>query len=136
LKKPDRSISAYKPVCFALVDPVDCLEPADAEQPFHRQIHEVDGEHGRRVVERLLLHVRAVLQHDRQIGVGAALGGLLHKIVTDDDECYAGRSEVLLRAGVDHAVFGDVDWAAEHVRRGVGHHDGVARSGSVWNSTP
>jgi hypothetical protein len=67
------------------------------------------------VVERLLGHVRAVLEHDRQDGIRRPLGGLLHEVVADDHERRAGRADVLLRAGVDQPVLRHVQRPAEHV---------------------
>ena len=65
-------------------------------QPPHRQPHDVDAEHGRRVVERVLLRVRVVVEHRRQV-----LRRAREQVVAQDDERHAGRAEVLLRAGVD-----------------------------------
>ena len=105
---------------------LDRLQAAQADQPLHRQADHVDGEDGGRVVQRLVLDVDPVLQHDRQERVRGVRGRPLHQVVADDHQGDPRRPEVLLDAGVHDAVLRHVERAAEHVRRGVGHHRGGA----------
>jgi len=51
---------------------------------------------------------------------------MAEQILAHDHDGQPGRSDVLLRAGKDHAVFRDVDHARQDVRRHVGHDRHVA----------
>ena len=98
-------------------------------QPRRDQRHHVDREDRRRVGARPALDVRGVAQQLRK-----RRRSPLRQIGADDHHRHAGRAEVLLRAGVEDAVAGHVDRAAEHVRRRI-HHErpaaGVGRRGPL-----
>ena len=57
---------------------------------------------------------RLVVQHDRQVGRGA-----LEHVFADDDDDHARRAGILLRAGVDQGVLGDIDRAADEIGGGI-----------------
>ena len=108
---------------------LDRRQPALLDQPLHHQPHDVDREHRRRVVHRLVLDVHAVVQHRRQRRRRS-----LDHVVADDHQRDSGRREVLLRSGVNQRVLRDVDRAAEHVGRGVGdqrHGADVRQTGEL-----
>ena len=91
---------------LALVHARDRRQPAERLQPLHRQAEDVDAERIRRVVERVVLRLHLVIQHRRQIAVRP-----WQQILADDHQRDAGRTEILLRAGVDEAEPRDVDRA-------------------------
>ena len=57
-----------------------------------------------------------------------ALGrGKVEQVIAHDHERQARRTDVLLRAGEDHAIFRNVDLARQDVRRHVGHDRQIGR---------
>jgi hypothetical protein len=97
-----------------LVDPLHGLEPAEPLDPLGDEPDEVYGKGRRRVVERLLLHVDAVVEHGRQPGRDAR-----DQVFAKDDGRHARRPHVLLGAGVEERVLRDVEGPAEDVGGGV-----------------
>ena len=98
------------------------LEPAHLlQEPAGHEHRDVDREHRRRVVHRSVLGERPIVEHRRH-----AVGHLRQDVVPHDRDRDARRAEVLLRAGVDHAVAGHVDRPGQEVRRHVGHQRHVA----------
>ncbi len=69
-----------------------------------------------------------VVEHGRR-----ACDDLADQVVAHDDDGEAGRADVLLRAGVDHAEFRHVDRARQDGRRHVGHQRHAAGVGGPEN---
>jgi len=83
------------------------VHPFEAPLLFHplaHQVEDVDAPGVRRVVERAVLGVRAVVEHRRQ-----SLPPLCQKVFADDDDGDARGAEVLLRARVDERVLRHVN---------------------------
>src|SRR5271170_7807945 len=99
---------------FGFIALLNAGESAFGGDPFGDQAEDVDGERRRRVIERLFLDVRAVLQNGGQIFVGA-----LGEILAHDDHGDAARAEIFLRAGEDQPEFGNFERARSDVRRHV-----------------
>src|SRR6204780_5822876 len=113
---------------FCVVALFDSGDAAFAGNPIHHQADHVDSEGRRRVIERLFLDVRAVLQEGRQIFIGA-----LGKIFAHDDDGGAAGTKIFLRAREDAAEFFHVD----RTRSDVGRHISDERSiADVWNRVP
>ncbi len=99
---------------------------AGALDPLEDQAHDVDREGRRRVVAGVVLGVRPVLEHRRDVDRPAfTRSSRMMTRVTP-----AG-AEVLLGSGVNQAVLRDVDRPAEHVAAGVADQRGVARRGRL-----
>src|SRR5690242_4926047 len=74
----------------------DGREPALGLDPIEDQAHHVNGEGGRRMVERALFDVRAILEDFGDLFVRA-----FGEIATQDHHGCAGGPEIFLRAGKD-----------------------------------
>src|SRR5260370_33102888 len=81
---------------LGLIALLHSLNSAFGFDPFQHQAHDVDGECRRRVIERILLDVRAVLKKGGEIFVGA-FGAILAKY----DDRDARRAKVFLSACKD-----------------------------------
>ena len=88
--------------------------------PLHGLAEDVDAPGRRRVVERVLVHIRAVLQHRRDV-----LRALRGELLLDRDNRHAGRAEVLLCAGVEHVELRVVARAGKDVRAHVNDQRGA-----------
>src|SRR5216684_3514534 len=91
---------------FGLIALLHSLNSAFGFDPFQDQAHDVNRERGRRVIERLLLDVRAVLKKRGEILVSA-----LSEILANDDDGDARRAQVFLSAGKDEAELFYIDGA-------------------------
>ena len=96
-------------------------------QPLANQTDDVNAPGVRRVVERLVLDVRAIVEHRVQ-----SVGNPLQQIVAHDHERDAARSHVLLRAGIDERIFLNRNRMRQNVRRSVGNQRHVADVGFVF----
>ena len=85
------------------------------------RLEDVNAPGVRRVVERLVLDVRAIVEHRAQ-----SFGNALQQIVAHDHERDAARSHVLLRAGVDQAVLIDRNRVRKNVGRSIGNQRHIA----------
>ena len=103
---------------IGLVDhlPLHRAQAALVLQPLQHQAHHVDGERGRRVVERLVLGHELVVQDGGQAG-----GHPGQEVAADDHHRDPGRSQVLLRARVEQAVARHRQGPAQEVGGGVAH---------------
>src|SRR5512137_551092 len=113
---------------------VPALDGRDASlrlEPFQDQVRDVDGIRRRRVVHRVRLGVRPVVEHRRPARRAAA-----DQVVAHDHQRQPGRPEVLLRAGVDDAELGHVERTRQEVRRHVGDEGDVARVRDVGELQP
>src|SRR5713101_8210946 len=97
-------------VGFGLIALLHSLNSAFGFDPFENQADDVNGECGRRVIERIFLDVRAVLKKGGEIFVGA-----LGKILANDDDGDARRAQVFLSAGKDEAELFYIDGARSNV---------------------
>lgn len=88
---------------------------------FH---NDVGREAGRRVVKALRLDLIGVAQHDRAVLVGA-----VGKIVPDDDDGNARRSDILLRARINKPELRHIDGFAQYHRRHIAYERYTARFG-------
>jgi len=95
---------------------VHFLKTADGLEVLEHLAAAVDGPAVRGVVHGAVVGVRAVLQIDGQTGEILA-----DEILADDGHDHAGRADVLLHAGVDHAVVGHVAGLGEEHGGLVGH---------------
>lgn len=95
------------------------LEAALGEDPLEDLAHQIDAEGVGGVEAALGLGVVFVLDH---LGQGA--GAEFEDVLAGDEQGDAGGAEVLLGAGVDQAVLGDIDGAGEDVGGGVGDKEG------------
>ena len=101
-------------------------EAADLLEVLEDLAADVDRPAVRRVVHGAGVGVGLILQIDGQVGQIVA-----DEILADDDDDHAGGADVLLHAGVDHAVIADVAGLGEEHGRLVGHEDvtlGVGQS--------
>lgn len=100
---------------LARIDVAHRMHAADfVPNPAQHERHHVDREHGRRVVVRPMLDVRAEIEHRRQ-----RVRNALEQRAPDDRDRHAGRPEILLRVRVDHAVRAHVERPRHEIRRHV-----------------
>ncbi len=85
-------------------------------EPLEHQASDVDAIGRRRVVHRVVVGVGLVVEHGLRRG-----NALADQVVANDDDGQPGRTDVLLRAGVDQAVLADIDGLRQDVRRHVAH---------------
>ncbi len=100
---------------LVFVDFVDLLDPAQLFEVTEHQVRHVDGEAGRRVVQRAVFRLRFPFEHGR-----ALRQRVFNEILAGDDDGHAGRGDVLLRARIDDAEFVHVDLAGKDLRAHVG----------------
>ncbi len=75
-----------------LVERFHLREPADVVlQPLQDQVKDMDRKDRRRVEDRIVLHVRPIVEHRRQV-----LGDAFQEIVADDTDRHARDAGVLL----------------------------------------
>ena len=95
-------------------------------QPFQDQVHHVDRESRRCVIEGIFLGMDVVAQHGRNVFRAA-----LNHILAQDDQSNPCRAEVFLGARIDHGKLGGVKRTAEHVRGHVGNQRRIAKGGEL-----
>ena len=113
-------------LCFFEVALFHDLEAADAEQPIHNKLADVDRPAGRRVVHRAVLGRERIVTKrgcERQV--------VAEQVFADDDDSETGRCDILLSSGIDHAELGYVDRTAHYAGRHVGHERYVACVGDI-----
>lgn len=96
--------------CLSLVAGEDVFQSFTLE-PACDEAEHVDGEAGRGVVERVLADMGGVAKHR-----GNGFGCLLRPCLVDDDQCAAGRSQILLETSVDESELARIERARENVR--------------------
>ncbi|RUS24859.1 hypothetical protein BC938DRAFT_472984 [Jimgerdemannia flammicorona] len=102
--------------------------------PRHAALGDVNPKHGRGVVQRVVVCVRLVIQHERaQRGAFRASGRVraYEQVTPDNDDGDAGGANVLLSACVDDAEPRDIDAAGEDIGGHV-NDEGDGRV-YVWN---
>src|SRR6266571_7318435 len=93
---------------------LDLGDAAELLQPLEYQPGDVDRVAGRRVAHRVGLGLELVVHDARR-----AFGGAPDQVLAHDHDRQAGRTDVLLRAGVDQAEFRYVDRPRQEMRGGV-----------------
>ena len=88
------------------------LYAAHLLDPLENEAENVDAVRGGRVVHGALVGHGLPVEHDRVLFERIRA----EQVLTDDDDGNARRAHVLLRAGVDHAVLGNVNRLGEDVR--------------------
>src|SRR6187399_803888 len=95
---------------LALVYRLDTGKAAGGAQPFHRQSENIDAKGIRRVVQRIVIGVGAVIQHRMQ-----GVAGSQQQVFTNHDKRYARGTKVFLSSGIDQSMTANINWPAEYV---------------------
>src|SRR6185503_19524465 len=83
-------------------------------KPFADKTENVDSPGVWRIVERLVLDVRAIVEHRRK-----SFRNALQQILTQDYDCKPAWSHVFLSAGVNDSILIHIDDARKNVRRSI-----------------
>src|SRR5215470_5970423 len=114
-----------KEFSFRVVALLNARDSSERFNPFENQADDINRERRRRMVQRFVFHVRAVLKNCRKILVRA-----FSQVFANDHNGDAGRAEILLRAGKNESKFLNIDG----MRSNVGRHVGNKRHGAGFRN--
>ena len=108
IRRIDRVV---KQLCLLFILLLHRFEAAFFFQPLANQIDDIDAPGVRRVVQRFVFSVRAIVEHRGQTFAHAR-----QKIFADDYQSHAAGTHVLLRARIDEAVLLNRNGPRKNVR--------------------
>ena len=97
------------------------FQTAHLLDPFGDQLHHVDGVRRRRVVHAVFVSHQLVIQQNRHV-----LAVVTHEILANDDNCHTCRAHVLLCAGINHTILGNVDRLGQNVGGHVSNNRNIS----------
>ena len=107
---------------FLLIAFIPGLQSAVVVEPVSYFIDEINIEHRRRIVCRIVVDIGLILQHERQIAAD-----LIQQVVLDDGDDDAGRTDVLLDTGIDEIEILHIYRAAEKIAGHITEQRNVER---------
>ncbi len=107
---------------FPAIGLLDLRQATELLRPLEDKPHHVNGKRGRRVMQGAAGGQGFVIEHHRQVFRGA-----LEHVIANNDNGRSGRPGILLRAGIQQRVPGNVDRAADEIRGGVADKGNACR---------
>ena len=114
------------------INPLHRLHAADLiHEPAADQREHINRKHRRRVVVRMVLDMRTVIEHRGQAGRNPFQHGTV-----DQSHRYAGGTQILLCMSVDHRVVAHGDRARQEIRRHIRNHRNADRRRTIRELQP